>query len=184
VWAMRVKAKPQAHLVAIGAVAFVLPLVAILATNSLSDRLGGASKLGNSSWEERSSSLVIGFRLLTDGSLATALFGVGSGLSSPILQKVYGLEAIWSVLLSYIYEAGLVGLAAVVWMGRLLFKTWEESGRGLPFAAFATVWLVGITLTTSYSQLLPIWIAFGWLTIWPSVCEPSTRAAIVDGGVA
>jgi hypothetical protein len=138
----------------------------------LADRVGGASKLGNSSWEERSSSLVIGFDVLTDRGLGTAVFGVGPGLSSPVMQKEYNLEAVWSVLLASIYETGLLGLIAVMSIASLLMRTWKTSGRSLAFAAITFVWLVGITLTTSYSQLLPIWIALGWLTIWPSVCEP------------
>lgn len=42
----------------------------------------------------------------------------------------------------------------------------------------ALVWLIGITFITSYGQLLPIWVAFGWLVVWPSVCvsEPSPPA--------
>jgi len=173
VWAMRAKAKPQTHFLTICAAGAVLPFVLILATNMLADRVGGASKLGNSSWEERSSSLVIGFEVLTNRGLGTTVFGVGPGLSSPVMQKEYNLEAVWSVLLASIYETGFLGLIAVAWIASLLFRTWKTSGRSLAFAAITFVWLVGITLTTSYSQLLPIWIALGWLTIWPSVCEPA-----------
>jgi hypothetical protein len=39
------------------------------------------------------------------------------------------------------------------------------------------VWLVGITVTTSYPQLLPLWVALGLLTVWPDVCEPARRLA-------
>jgi hypothetical protein len=180
VWGLRVKAKPQTHLLAIAATAIVLPFVILLAATMLGDRVGGASKLGNSSWEERSSSLVVGFRLLTEGSVGTTLFGVGPGLSSPALKSLYDLEAVWSVLLSYVYETGLLGIVVVAWVGRTLLRTWKSMGHSLAFASFAGVWVVGITLTTSYSQLLPIWIAFGWLTMWPLVCGTTEAVVTTD----
>jgi hypothetical protein len=170
VWALRVKARPQTHLLAIAAAAVVLPFVVILAANMIGERLGG-SKLGNSSWEERTSSLVIGFRLLTEDGVGTTVIGVGPGLSSPALQKRYDLEAVWSVLLVYVYETGLLGIAVVAWIGWTLLRTWKSARYGLAFAAIGGVWLVGVTLTTSYSQLLPIWVALGWLTIWPAVID-------------
>ncbi len=184
VWALRIKAKPQNHLLAIVVAAVVLPFVITLAANMLRDRVGGSSQLGNSSWEDRTHSLLIGFGLLTDGGPGTALFGVGLGLSSPALQEMANLEAVWSVLLSYIYEAGLIGILAVAWIGWTLLRTWRMSRCSLAFAAITFVWLVGITVTTSYSQLLPIWIALGWLTVWPSVCEPTKPSTRVDGGIS
>ncbi len=171
IWAIRIKAKPQTHLLAIAAAAIVLPIVLILAGNMIGDRLGGSSRLGNSSWEDRTNSLLIGFRLLTDGGVGTALFGVGPGHSSPALQELAGLEAVWSVLLGFVYETGLLGIVAVTWIGSTLLRSWRAARCSAAFAAITFVWLVGITLTTSYSQLLPIWIALGWLTVWPSVCS-------------
>lgn len=182
IWAARVKAKPQTHLLAIAVAAVALPVVLTLAATMLGDRLGGASKLGNSSWEDRTNSLLIGFRLLTDGGVGTGLFGVGPGHSSPALWELARLEAVWSVLLGFVYETGLIGIAALTWIGSTLFRTWRETRFSAAYAAMGFAWLVGITLTTSYSQLLPIWIALGWLTVWPSVCD--VRETKVDGGAS
>lgn len=188
VWALRIKARPQTHLLALIAAAVVLPFVIALAVNMLGDRLGGSSRLGNSSWEARTESLLLGFGLLTDGGPGTALFGVGPGLSSPALQEMAQLEAVWSVLLSFIYETGLIGMLTVAWIAWTLMRAWRVSQCNLAFAAIAFVWLVGITVTTSYSQLLPIWIALGWLTVWPSVCgaaaAPAARTIDTAGAAA
>jgi hypothetical protein len=87
------------------------------------------------------------------------------------------IEAVWSVLLTYLYETGLVGGVAIVAAGAYLVGVWRAAGWSLTFAAITAVWLVGVTITTSYEQLLPIWMALGWLTVWPAICAPVTRPA-------
>jgi len=178
IWAFRTKVKPQVQLSVLAVGALALPFVLMLAFDAMADRLGGVSKMGNSSWEDRTSSLVIGFRLFAEGGLGTALFGVGPGISSPALWDLVRLEAVWSILLSYIYETGLLGAIAVVWVGRELMRAWKGAGRDLAFPLIFFVWLVGITITTSYPQLLPLWIALGWLSVWPSVCERVSYAPV------
>jgi hypothetical protein len=185
-WAVRTKVRPQVHLGVLLAAALVLPFVVSMATASLADRLGGASSLGNSSWEDRATSLVLGFKVFAEGGIGTALFGVGPGLSSPAMRELAQLDAVWSVLLSYVYECGLLGIIAVAWVGRDLLRTWNVAGRDIVFALILCVWLVGVTITTSYAQLLTLWIALGWLTVWPSVCERVSygRASQPKGGAA
>ncbi|MGB7161536.1 MAG: hypothetical protein WBD40_25985 [Tepidisphaeraceae bacterium] len=188
IWAMRTKAKPQVHLAVLAVAAIVLPFVVIMAVNALGDRMGGA-RIMNSSWQERSSSLLVGFGLFTNGGIGTALFGVGPGLSPPALWELARLQAVWSVLLTYVYETGLIGILVIAWIARYLLRTWRAAGRDIVFTAILGVWLVGVTITTSYGQLLPLWIALGWLTVWPSVCERvshvrTTKAASADHGFA
>lgn len=170
VWFVRSRATVRTYLTVVAAFGVVLPLVLWAAAASLSNRVGGA-EMGNSSWTERSSSLVYGFWLVVEGDLSTLVFGMGPGMTSPALQYLYKLEAVWSVSLTYVYETGLIGLAVVCWIGQHLLRNWKWSGWGLPFAAFTGVWLVGITVTTSYSQLLPLWVALGWLSVWPDICR-------------
>ena len=86
------------------------------------------------------------------------------------------------MLLPYVYETGVIGLLVVCGIGYYLMRLWASLRYVLAFAAFAGVWLVGITITTSYNQLLPIWLALGWLTVWPDVCETAaTRQNLAAG---
>ncbi|HZL37640.1 MAG TPA: hypothetical protein VFC78_20145 [Tepidisphaeraceae bacterium] len=173
-WVVQARATVGSSIAIMLAFGIVLPLIVWFAAIQLSGRMGGA-ELGNSSWEERADSLRVGFELLFDGGLATALFGMGPGMSAPALWRHAHLEAVWSVLLTYIYETGFIGALLVCWIAQHLARIWKSSHFDITFGAFVFVWLVGITLTTSYSQLLPIWIALGWLTVWPSVISPAGR---------
>jgi len=185
IWFVRCRATPQTFAVLVGVFGVALPVVLYFAAMQLADRLGGgASNMGNSSWEERSDSLRIGFQLLVDGTLATLVFGIGPGLTSPILQHVYRLEAVWSVSLTYIYETGLVGVAAVGWVGAYLLRTWKSLRFDVAFVAITLVWLVGITITTSYYELLSLWLTLGWLTVWPQICEPAAARTSWQPGFA
>jgi hypothetical protein len=173
IWFFRCRATPGAFAAIVGVFGIALPVVLYFAITQLGERIGGHSDLGNSSWEDRTESLEIGFNLMVDRDWPTILFGVGPGLSSPILQRVHRLEAIWSVLLTYVYETGLVGAFAVCWIGQHLLRIWKASRFDVTFAAIFVVWLVGVTVTTSYMELLTLWVALGWLTVWPKICDTS-----------
>jgi hypothetical protein len=182
VWFVRRRATPGAYLAIVFAIGVVLPAVVWFAIESLSSRVGGASEMGNSSWGDRSTSLVIGLQLwLRD--VPTLLFGTGVGLTSPALQRGAQLEAVWSVLLTYVYETGVVGLIAVAYVGRHLLRAWRVNGFGLAFAAVFVVWLVGVTVTTSYQQLLPLWLTLGWLCAWPAICRKAGQIAADVGTI-
>jgi hypothetical protein len=179
VWFVRCRATAGAFALIAALSCVLLPAVLWFAAVSLSGRLGGAD-MGNSSWEERSTSLKIGLSLLVDGDPSRALLGMGPGLVSPALWNAARIDAVFSVLLTYVYETGLVGMGVVGWLGYYLLRVWRSLRMDLTFATFGAVWLVGVTLTTSYEQLLPLWIALGWLTIWPAVCRsPAVRADAV-----
>jgi hypothetical protein len=177
VWFVRCKATLRNFLAIVSVCWIVLPVVLIVAAIALSDRLGGG-KMGNSSWEDRSDSLVIGFKLLTEGGLATLIFGVGVGQTAPMLQAMYRLEAVWSVTLVYIYETGLIGLIVLCAIARHIGKIWRSISYDFVFAGILAVWLVGVTVTTSYQQLLSLWLTLGCFTVWPSFCAPTTRAEV------
>jgi hypothetical protein len=177
-WLARNRATLRSYLVIASVCGVLLPVVLYSASQALGTRVGG-SELGNSSWEDRTSSLVIGFSLMADGDLAGLVFGMGPGLSSKAVQENAGLEAVWSVLLPYVYETGVVGLLAVCGVGYYLLRQWSSQPYTLAFAAFAGVWLAGVTITTSYNQLLPIWLALGWLTVWPAVCKPAPARGLI-----
>jgi hypothetical protein len=147
----------------------LLPALLGLTVNALHERVGEAG--GNDSWVVRASSLVFGAYLLMNGDLASITLGLGVGQSANMLWDLAGLDAVWSVLLTYLYETGLVGAMTVGWVSWNLFGVWRGTRLKVLFALFAIVWLVGVTVTTSYQQLLPLWVAFGWLTVWPEVCH-------------
>ena len=111
-----------------------------------------------------------GFEIMIAGDAPQIVFGVGVGLMAPILS-MWQIDAVFSVVLNFIYETGLVGLIVVAAVAQLVVKAWKAMRFDLVFAAFGLVWLVGITVTTSYEQLLPLWMALGWLTVWPEVCK-------------
>jgi len=171
-WFSRCRATARTYWVLVAIVAVALPMVIYFAADALGDRLRGKSELGNSSWEDRFNSLSFGLRLLVDRDFATLIFGVGPGLTSPILQRIVRMEAVWSVLLTYVYETGVIGAIAVTIVAQHLARAWKQVRYSIAFAAIAIVWLVGITVTTSYVELLPLWLTLGWLAIWPTICAP------------
>jgi hypothetical protein len=172
-WLLRARATPRNGVVVTAALALVVPAVVWLAAQSVGDRLGGAS-LGNSSWEERASSIVAATRLFSEAGLKTYLGGFGPGLTSHAVTQEKGLEALWSVSLGYLYDTGLIGAGAILWVGAVVLRNWSRVRFGPVFAAVLLVWLVGVTITTSYEQLLPMWMALGLLTVWPEVLAPAS----------
>jgi hypothetical protein len=170
VWFVRCGATLRSYLVIVTALGVVLPLVLWFAAVSLGNRVGD-SAMGNSSWEERSASLRLGFSMLIEGDAARAICGVGVGHVAPSLWNAAQIDAVFSVLLTYVYETGLIGVLAIGAIGYCLLRVWKSVRFSLAFAGITGVWLVGITLTTSYEQLLSLWLVLGWLTVWPEMCE-------------
>jgi Na+/melibiose symporter-like transporter len=169
-WLKNSSATARTYFVLLLVAGVVLPALTWLTVNAMQERVVDAS-MGNDSWDDRAASMLLGFRLLVADGGVSLLLGLGSGQTADLLWNLTGLDAVWSVLLTYIYETGLVGAMVVSWIGWHLFAIWRASRAKLVFAIIVGVWLVGITITTSYQQLLPLWIALGWLTVWPEVCE-------------
>lgn len=172
-WLLRARATQATLMAVVAASGAVLPAVLWFAARAVADRIGGTNRLGNSSWEERASSIVLGFSIYAAGGLKTLLFGLGPGLASLSVWEAARLEAVWSVSLSYLYDTGVVGVLAASWLAAVLLRNWLLARFDLAYAGIGFVWLVGVTLTTSYEQLLPLWLALGVLTVWPDVFEPA-----------
>jgi hypothetical protein len=175
VWLKNARASVWNFLVTMFVFGIVLPLAIWLTYLAVGDRVAEA-RGANESWQDRSNSLIMGFKIWTHTDLATLALGVGNGLSANLLLKQYGLDAVWSVLLTYIYEAGLIGAAAVAWVSVYLVRIWRNTNCNLVYAMVLFVWLVGITVTTSYNQLLPIWITLALFTVWPDVFETQPKS--------
>ena len=156
----------------------VVSIVGYMGYEALSDRLGGKSEVGNSSWEERSSSLIAGYEMVESNGLSCMIFGIGPGNTSPLLRPMAQLEAVWSVILTYVYETGLVvGLGAVLWVAGYVINVWRKTKYNIVLGSIIWVWFIGTLLTTSYDQLQPIWLALGLMTVWRSVCVSSREEA-------
>lgn len=124
----------------------------------------------NESWQERSYSLVLGFDLWIHSDIWTILFGMGGSQSAVATSNSSAhIEAVYSVLLSYIYDNGVVSIIVVGWIGRFLYKIWQSTRFSVTYASIFLIWFIGITVITSYNMLLPIWFALGLLTVWPMV---------------
>jgi hypothetical protein len=168
----RLRATPKTFAIVLPALGVLVPLILWLIVSVMTARIAGEYQ-ENGSWDERSASLADGFSLYSQGDPPTILFGIGAGLMPGALWNAAKLNAVFSVLLTYVYETGLAGAIAIALVGLHLLRVWRASGLNAAFAAVAVVWLVGIMVTTSYAQLLPIWVALGWLTVWPAVCAPA-----------
>lgn len=176
-WVLKARATPRNFLATLVVFGIVLPVTIWLTVLALNDRVSESAGI-NQSWLDRSESLRVGLQLWLHGDPPTLLFGIGTGLSAAVLSTNHALDAVWSVLLTYLYETGIVGALVLAWFALVLFRTWRGTRFSLAFATVLVVWLVGITLTTSYSQLLPIWLTLAFLAVWPQPFpNPSTRTA-------
>jgi len=173
-WAMRARASVRNYLAIVTVFGIVLPLTIWLTVLALGDRVDEASGM-NQSWQDRSDSLIFGFKIWIENGWRTLLFGIGVGQSAGELESQYGLDAVWSVLLTYLYETGIIGGLVITWIGVYLGRVWRACNFNIVFVAVTLVWLVGITITTSYGQLLPIWLTLGFLVVWPHVFTASSQ---------
>lgn len=134
----------------------------------------------NSSWSARLGSIVWSLEYL-GSSLGNVVYGVGPGQSTLILQSsgssllppvgVGGIvvNAVWSLIVDYLMETGLLGaLGLTLVLIMVLRAIARSSARLVGFSCFG-VWMVGVTLTTSYLPLLPIWLFLGVLLAWDRV---------------
>lgn len=177
-WVGRASSSVRSYGLLLLVLGVLLPGLLWLTVNSLHERVG-QSAAGNDSWDDRAASLVFGAKLIMDGDLASIMVGLGVGQTATQLWDLAGLDAVWSVLLTYLYETGLIGAFVLGWVGWNLFTVWRGTRLRVLFALVFGVWLVGVTLTTSYQQLLSLWVAFGWLTVWPDVCKvPGTLRGV------
>ncbi|HSU68348.1 MAG TPA: hypothetical protein VLJ39_15825 [Tepidisphaeraceae bacterium] len=174
IWVKNARATARNFATILAVFGVLVPLVAWITLLAIGDRVREASG-ANQSWQDRSQSLLIGFKLWTSAGFTDLLFGLGLGLTANVMSGQYGLEAIWSVLLTYIYETGFLGALAVTWVGVYLARVWRATRFGVVFAGILFVWLVGVTVTTSYEQLLPIWLSLAYFTVWPGVRESSRQ---------
>jgi hypothetical protein len=181
-WLGRAPGDLRTYAIVSALMGIAMPVAFVFAYQALLARLSGGTDLGNDSWEERYTSLVIGFKAWSQQGLATALFGLGPGLSTDVVKSASGIDSVFSLLLAYFYDTGVIGLVAISWVGRRVWQSWRDSRFNLVFGLVLVNWAIGVTVTTSYGQLLPLWITLGWLSSWDAICEidvAPSRAAVV-----
>jgi hypothetical protein len=150
-------------------------LVAISATH-----VGTRLDIQNSSWSARLASIVWSLHYLGT-SLGNMVYGVGPGQSYLVLQSsgtsilppasVGGqvVNAVWSVIVGYVLEMGLIGALALTLVLVMIVRAIIRSSARLVGFSCLGIWLAGVALTTSYLALLPIWLIFGVLLVWDRV---------------
>ena len=149
-------------------------VVAPIGVAQLMNRAAGGT--ANSSWTLRWNSIQEGFHLWFT-SVHTFVVGTGPGqvprlfvVSAPGIIKFYGfvkIVTIWSILINYIVEVGVIGL--IVWLfivvkiaGAVRLSRIPKVASGIVFF----LWFVGVVATTSYSTLTPVWLLLGFLFTW------------------
>jgi hypothetical protein len=145
----------------------------------------------NSSWSVRLASIVWSLDYL-GSSLSNVVYGVGPGQSNLILQSsgtslippvgIGGLvvNAVWSLIVAYVLEMGLLGGVALTLVLIIVLTAIARSSARLVGLGCLGVWLVGVTLTTSYLPLLPIWLFLGVLLAWDRIFPVRASAGRLD----
>lgn len=152
---------------------FVMALLVFQFSDGFSERV-------ESSWGFRAQSIVTA---LTASTGATDLIiGVGPGQSTPIVRRALsGMPrpkdqddlAVFSLAASYYMENGLLGALALLGvLGAAVLAIGRSSARAAGLGALFA-WLVGVTVTTSYLALSPVWLFLGAALVWDQVFPPS-----------
>jgi hypothetical protein len=179
-WLFQARATIGNYLLIACSLGGVVPIVGYFALNALNARVGGRVSMGNESWEERYTSIVTGFKIWSHGGLSTILLGLGPGLSGEYVKESTNIVAVFSIALTWIYDTGLLGLVALIWVARQLRRTWEESSHDLVYIVMLLNWLLAVTVTTSYGQLLPLWIALGIVSSWSEIFQIPVLAKLAN----
>ena len=177
-WALRARLTAR-NLRRVVLIALGLPFLLWYGGSQLVERAGADGRFDTESWRERRASLVAGLELLGDQGPGAVITGVGVGQAPGLIKRKTGADAIWSVLINHLVETGLVGCIGAMAAAAL---TWWHVRRGQGsgvLAVIGTSWIVGITITTSYSSLLPLWATLALICAWPGVMTNDVQGAAV-----
>jgi hypothetical protein len=180
--------RPQSLLTLV-ALVLVAATVAVLAIVYISSR---ADDWQAGSWSARLGSLVWSLDYL-GSSLSNLLIGVGPGQSYLILQSLppnnlpivegtgeLAVTAVWSLVLNYVLEVGLLGALAFTLILLMALRAIVRSSSPILGLSCLLAWLAAVIITTSYVSLMPIWLFLGVLLEWDRIFEG--RAASSDLG--
>ena len=169
-----VRALASVGVVALGAIAAGVVVMRRVASES--------SQLG--SWDERATSLQIGFRLIANADPVQLLFGYGGGQVAKIADSLQSTSAVHSWVLTYVVSFGLIGTLGLMIALLLVARGAWRSRDPLVWLIVLGLWLVGPTLMSGYYQLLGVW-GFLALPLSLSAADRVRRSVpAVVGGVA
>ena len=136
-----------------------------------------------SSWGLRGQSIATGLTANTEP--LSLCFGVGPAQSTPIVRALMaGVSlpvgqddfAVWSLAVCYYMETGLVGgLALAAVMAMAARSILRSSAVALGLGSLGA-WVVGVTVTTSYMALSPVWLFLGAVLEWDRIFPRRPRA--------
>ena len=160
--------------------------VAVLFFVFAREQVGSSDVDENSSWKARQQSIVIALTAPSRG-LDTFLFGYGPGQAATYLigtetadllpkwyqsSSVEQVVTIWSVLGTLYMEMGLIGFALIVALLTAIGRAIARSSARMLGVSTLAAWLAGVTVTTSYFPLSPIWLCLALLLAWDRVFVP------------
>ena len=131
-----------------------------------------ASQLG--SWDERATSLGIGFRLIANAEPLQLLFGYGGGQVARIADSLQSTSAVHSWVLTYVVSFGILGTLGLVVALLLVARGAWRSRDPLVWTIILGLWLIGPTLMSGYYQLLGVW---GFLALPLALSATDGRSA-------
>jgi hypothetical protein len=123
-------------------------------------------------WAERRSSLEIAMAIPSRDPF-DFVFGVGPGRSTLLMQEEEGIDTVFSLTIRSYAEGGLLWVFCTSVVGVLILRSIRgSSARGVGICALI-VWLIGITVVTSYN-MSAIYLLLGVLVTWDRIF-PTTQ---------
>lgn len=118
----------------------------------------------NLSWLTRYESILSGLELLTS-NLGNFFIGVGPGQSFLNLLET---SPICSVMFNYFTETGIIGIISFIALFFLIISSIYRGKKELriPGLACFISWIGGVFFSTSYYDLLSIWVFLSILILW------------------
>ena len=138
------------------------------------EQFSGRFTTENYSWQLRASSLVEGTSIMLTHDPLTLLFGIGPGQTTLWFNN----SEIWSVVVRYFTETGLIGTAS---FGLLLILVVRAILRANTQARWAGIgcliaWLGAVVTTTAHLVVLPPWLMLSLLVVWDRMFPPDESA--------
>ena len=169
-------------------VALGFPFLLWYGAAQLEQRTSREGRFDTESWRDRRNSLADGLTLLEEQGPGAMITGIGVGQGPRLIGRKTGADAIWSVSINYLVETGLIGCISAMLAVGLVWQHVRRSSGLRVLTIIAIAWAVGVTVTTSYSSLLPLWASLALVCAWPKliandVVSPTAprRAGVVGG---
>lgn len=136
----------------------------------------------DSSWGLRGRSI---YEAVTVNAGSIAFFtGLGAGQAEPKIQELMadvplptGQEkvAVWSLAANYYMEHGLIGASALAAVLAMAVRGVLRSSEVALGAGAFLAWGVGVTVTTSYLHVIPVWVFLGALLEWDRIFPKTSQ---------